>query len=98
MRMRLARQEDRFVVLGTDATEWAVAAVEFERNLGVRIQLPPAVPAAIREAALLRGIKRGFTKKGESMCMANHRTFERSTRSTSVGFDISWGSGHRSHR
>jgi len=70
MRMRLARQEDRFVVLGTDATEWAVAAVEFERNLGVRIQLPPTVPAAIRETALLRGIKRGFTKKGESMCMA----------------------------
>ena len=70
MRMRLARQEDRFVVLGTDATEWAVAAVEFERNLGVRIQLPPTVPAAIRKAALLRGIKRGLTKKGESMCMS----------------------------
>jgi hypothetical protein len=68
--MKLARQEDRFVVLGTDATEWAAAAVEFEQRRGVRVQLPKSVPAAIREAALKQGLRKGITKKGESMCMA----------------------------
>ena len=69
-RMRLARSDDKFRVLGTDATEWSVAAVDFETACGTRIQLPQSVPAAIRGAATKRGLKRGLTRKGESMCMA----------------------------
>ena len=70
MRMRLARQEDKFVVLGTDATEWSAAAVEFQERRAVRVQLPDSVPAAVREAALRRGLKKGITRKGEAICMA----------------------------
>ena len=70
IRMRLARQEDRFFVLGTDATEWSAAAVDFENRKGVRVQLPDSVPLSIRQAALRRGLKKGLTKKGESLCMA----------------------------
>lgn len=70
IRMRLARQEDRFAVLGTDATEWSVAAVDFESRSGTRIQLPRFIPDSIREAALKRGLRRGITRKGESLCMA----------------------------
>jgi hypothetical protein len=70
MRMKLARQDDRFVVLGTDATEWSAAAVDFEQKRAVRVQLPETVPLAIREAALRRGLRKGITRKGESMCMA----------------------------
>ena len=70
MRMRLARQEDKFVVLGTDATEWSAAAVEFQEQRAVRTQLPDSVPAAIREAALKRGLRKGITRKGEAVCMA----------------------------
>lgn len=59
------------MVLGTDATEWSVAAVEiFDQRKGVRVQLPESVPLAIREAALRQGLRKGITKKGESMCMA----------------------------
>lgn|GEM_PF-2798199 len=69
-RMSLARSEDRFVVLGTDATEWSVAAVDYHSEEGTRIQLPNSVPQAIREATLKQGLRRGISKKGETLCMA----------------------------
>ena len=69
-RMRLARREDKIKVLGTDATEWSVAAVDYDMAEGTRIQLPTSVPQAIRVAALKQGLRRGTSRKGETLCMA----------------------------
>ena len=66
-RMRRAIQGDEFVAIGTDATEWRVAAVYFEKGEGVRSQLADAIPEAIRSLTSKEGIK---PKKGEAICMA----------------------------
>jgi hypothetical protein len=54
-------------VIESDATEWSTAAVYFSMGEGVRIQLPPVVPEAIRRASVQEGTK---PKKGEEICMA----------------------------
>ena len=66
-RRRRALLGDDFIVIGTDATEWSTAAVYFTIGEGVRIQLPPSIPEAIRRASAQVGTK---AKKGEAICMA----------------------------
>jgi hypothetical protein len=56
-RKRRALLGDEFIVIGTDATEWSTAAVYFSMGEGVRIQLPPVVPEAIRRASAQEGTK-----------------------------------------
>ena len=72
-RLRLSHNEDRMVVLGTDATEWSVAAVLFGQAEGLRIQLPESVPAAIAEATATA--TRGQTPKGRFIGMAITESF-----------------------
>lgn len=67
-RIQLSLEDDRWVVIGTDATEWSVAAVYYAVGEGVRVQLPKSVPEAIEAAvAATSGTK---TEKGRFLGMA----------------------------
>lgn len=49
IRYEQARNNDRFVMLGTDATQWSCAAIRYDENLGIRFQLQEEFTQAFEE-------------------------------------------------
>jgi hypothetical protein len=43
-----AKEQDRFFLIGTDATEWSIAAVNYTNRQGIRMQLPESVSTTIQ--------------------------------------------------
>ena len=67
-RVNRADKNDRFAIIGSDATEWSAAAILFQENLGVRRQLPRWVSEEIRRLAAPK-TRRGPTKRGQALFM-----------------------------
>lgn len=63
-RLRRSDPDDRFVIIGTDATEWSVAAVLYSANEAVRVQLPESIPSAISAASYNVGASSRTDAKG----------------------------------
>ena len=70
IRYAQAKENDRFYLIGTDATEWSGGAVNFTLQEGIRIQLPGSVSKAIQSMIHRDKKNSPHSRVGEFISMA----------------------------